>query len=289
MSAMNRKMKSATFIKNFESVFKCPICNSAMHVVDLKSLVCEKMHTFDFAKQGYVNLMTKQLNTKYGKDLFDARRSLLSETDFFTPLIKGIIEIINREEKHQLNILDTGCGEGSHLDAICKQVGVGLGAGIDIAKEGILIAAKNYSDKIWAVADLANIPFKDHQYDIILNILSPANNKEFNRLLKDDGLVIKVVPGEGYLKELREAYFAEPKKQAYSNRETVERFTESFALVSRTSISYTTVLDHESIQSFVNMTPLTWSAEDARVAAFLKKQSAEITVDLEVLVGRKIV
>lgn len=296
MPKMNKKITSATYVSRFESLFKCPICNSLMHVAALKSLVCENNHTFDFTKQGYVNLMTKQLKTKYDKDLFEERRNLMAENGFFSPLIKTIADVINGEilkERDQLSVLDTGCGEGSHLAAICEQVAMAgnkpvMGAGIDIAKDGILIAAKHNSSKIWAVADLANIPFRDHQFDVILNILSPSNYKEFNRLLRDDGLVIKVVPGGAYLKELRAAYFTEPEKQAYSNVETVEHFRESFEFVARTNVNYTKLLDHESIQSLVKMTPLSWTADETRVTAFLERDSADITVDLDVLIGRKL-
>lgn len=297
MSKMNKKVKSATYVSNFESVFKCPVCSASMHVAALESLVCEKNHTFDFTKQGYINLMIKQSKTKYGKDLFTERHSLIAEKGFFKPLMAAITDIINTQKKQgneQLSLLDTGCGEGSHLADICERISIGedssvMGAGIDIAKEGILSAAKHYSNMIWAVADLAHIPFKDQQFDVILNILSPSNYTEFNRLLKKDGLVVKVVPRSGYLKELREAFFAEPEKQNYSNAETVARFREYFEIVASSRVFYRQTLDRSSIQSLVKMTPLAWSASEARVASFLAKETAEITVDLEVLVGREMV
>ncbi|MEH6944579.1 SAM-dependent methyltransferase, partial [Bacillus sp. JJ722] len=78
------------------------------------------------------------------------------------------------------------------------------------------------------IQDLANTPFKAQQFDVILNILSPSNYAEFNRLLKDDGLVIKVVPRADYLIELREALFDPSSKQSYSNAETVELFHANF-------------------------------------------------------------
>jgi 23S rRNA (guanine745-N1)-methyltransferase len=294
---MNKQMKSATFVSTLESMFSCPICGSSMHVEALKSLVCANNHTFDFAKQGYINLMVKQSKTKYDVQLFEERHHLIAGKGFFKPLIEAITDIVhqrNGQGSGTLSLLDAGCGEGSHLSAICDRISNGMdrpvmGAGIDIAKEGIHSAAKHYSDRIWSVADLAQIPFKDHQFDVILNILSPSNYTEFSRLLNKDGLVVKVVPNSGYLKELREAFFIDPKKQSYSNAETVARFREYFEIVDRTRVFYTQTLDHTSIQSLVHMTPLAWSATEASMASFLAKETAEITVDLEILVGREIV
>jgi 23S rRNA (guanine745-N1)-methyltransferase len=291
----NKRIKSANFASNYNAIFACPICHSSMRVLESKSLICSNHHTFDFAKQGYINFTSHSVKTKYGKELFEARRKLITEGAFYNPLIQKIAKIINEhvvETNETISILDTGCGEGSHLSNICgivrsdffKSV---VGVGIDISKEGIMVASKNYSDKIWAVADLANTPFKNKQFDVILNILSPSNYAEFNRLLKSDGLVIKIVPQRGYLKELREYLFPKPEKQKYSNEEIVERFNESFQFVDSLRLSYMMILNKSVIEWLVLMTPLTWTATKERVKSFLNKDSTQITVDLEILIGKK--
>ncbi|WP_335490668.1 putative RNA methyltransferase [Bacillus sp. JJ1773] len=291
---MNKRLKSAEYISNFESIFKCPICHSTMMVFEFKSLICSNNHTFDFTKQGYINLTTHQVKTKYSKDLFEARRKLIIEDGFFKPLSQAIAEIINKHtiKKGEISLIDMGCGEGSHLSSICDIVSSEYnktikGVGIDLSKEGILVAAKNYTNKIWAVADLANTPFKDKQFDVILNILSPSNYAEFNRLTKADGLVVKVVPQCGYLKEFREVIFDEPKKQSYTNVNTVERFNMNFKLVDSSRLCYTVTLNNPSIQTLVQMTPLSWAATESQAKLFLEANSAQITVDLEILIGKK--
>jgi 23S rRNA (guanine745-N1)-methyltransferase len=291
----NKRVKSADYVSNYEAIFSCPICQATMKVLESKSLICSNQHTFDFAKHGYINFTTHPVKTKYGKELFEARRKLIIEGSFYKPLSHAIAKIINehvRKEKETISILDTGCGEGSHLSNICNNVSSDLfnsvvGVGIDISKEGIKVASKNHFDKIWAVADLSNTPFKNKQFDVILNILSPSNYAEFNRLLKTDGLVIKIVPQSGYLKELREYLFPKTEKQNYSNAETVDRFNESFQFVDFLRINYTMTLSKSLNQWLVQMTPLTWTATKERVKSFLNKETAEITVDLEILIGKK--
>lgn len=289
---MTNRIKSAQYVSGMDSIFKCPICDSSMSVFQSQSLVCANKHTYDFSKQGYINMLSHPIKTKYGNDLFEARRKLIAEGHFFEPLSSAIAQII-KEQKNQAFILDTGCGEGSHLSSICDSVSAKLGkpvtgVGIDISKEGILAAAKNYTDKVWLVADLAKMPFQEEQFDIILNILSPSNYAEFNRLLKEDGLVIKVVPQTDYLKELREVVYDEPERQAYSNADTVDLFKANFEIVNSSRINYTMRLDNPFIHSLVRMTPLTWTTSEEKLKAFLTMDSAEITVDLEILIGKKL-
>src|SRR5690625_1086848 len=69
----NKLTRSALYIREHAAVFCCPICSSSMEVRELKSLSCSNQHTFDFAKQGYLNLMTQHTQTNYDKELFDAR------------------------------------------------------------------------------------------------------------------------------------------------------------------------------------------------------------------------
>jgi 23S rRNA (guanine745-N1)-methyltransferase len=290
----NKLIKSTKYVSDFENIFACPICKSSMKVVKFKSLICSNHHTFDFAKQGYVNLTTRPVNTNYSKELFEARKKLITKAAFYNPLSHAIAKIIDAhfvKTKETISILDTGCGEGSQLSNIHDIVSSDfsknvVGVGIDLSKEGIIVASKNYANKIWAVADLANTPFKNNQFDVILNILSPSNYAEFNRLLKPDCLVIKVVPQSGYLKELREHLYQETEKQNYSNLETVERFNENFQFVESFRLNYTTNLNKSSIEWLIQMTPLTWSTTEERIKSFLNKDSAQITVDLDILIGK---
>jgi len=294
LSKVTKKEKSARYVRQFESMFACPICQSSMKVFELKSLICSNKHAFDFTKQGYVNLLTHPPKTKYSKNLFEARKTIIADDGLFDPLTETIVEFLqaNRQE-NPVSILDTGCGEGSHLVNICDRVRASgnktVGAGIDIAKEGIFTAAKNYPQMIWAVADLANTPFRDKQFDVILNILSPSNYTEFNRLLKPDGYVMKVVPQSGYLQELRQAFFSETDKQSYSNAETVARFEKNFQMVDRLRVQYTKKLDQLTMSSLMEMTPLTWTIPEEKIQSFIENNTNKITIDLEILIGRRLV
>lgn len=291
---MNKLTHSALYMTQHETIFKCPICNSSMEVQNLKSLVCSNKHSFDLAKQGYLNLMTHPIKTNYDRSLFEARRKVIAESNFFTPLSTEITKIINKHtaSKNELSLIDMGSGEGSHLYNLANKLQADFGktitgVGIDISKEGILEAAKNYENHMWIVADLAKTPFTDSMSDVMLNILSPSNYEEFNRLLKDDGIIIKVVPREGYLKELRHYFYGDSEQKNYSNEKVIELFKDKFELVDQSIINYTSDLDASALQALVKMTPLTWGVEDSIVVRFLESDIRNITVDLDIMIGRK--
>src|SRR5699024_11693493 len=92
----------------------------------------------------------------------------------------------------------------------------------DISKEGINLTAATYEDIFFLVTDLAHSPFSAEFFETILTILSPSNYPEFKRILKPGGLLIKVVPGADYLKELRA--LGERENNVYSNQDVVDKF-----------------------------------------------------------------
>ena len=56
-------------------------------------------------------------------------------------------------------IIDAGCGEGSHLSTILSKLNRNVtGVGIDLAKEGILAAAKDHPGNIWSCCRPCQLP-----------------------------------------------------------------------------------------------------------------------------------
>ncbi|MGG4552232.1 putative RNA methyltransferase [Paenibacillus humicus] len=190
-------------------------------------------------------------------------------------------------------ILDAGCGEGSHLSALVRHLAGTSGcklvaAGIDISKAGIQLAAKANPGMLWGVADLAKCPFANGSFGIILNILSPANYSEFHRMLADDGLVIKVIPGTEYLQEIRRALHSETARRTYSNDRTIELFRRHFELVDMQQVKYELLIEQKDLADLLQMTPLAWQAgeEQLRLMQAMNKQPV-ITFDFVILIGRK--
>nr|WP_277345844.1 methyltransferase domain-containing protein [Paenibacillus sp. HB172176] len=262
-------------------------------MIQSKSLICSNRHCFDLAKQGYVNLLPRVNKTKYDKPLFEYRR-LICNNGFFDPLTTRISEIIrgHLHDDGPTRLLDAGCGEGSHLTKIQQNLspcatGSLLAVGIDIAKEGIIAAATEYSNAIWCVADLAKCPFADQQFHFILNILSPANYSEFRRLMLDEGMVIKVVPERDHLIEIRDRVYEGFAKEAYSNANIRNQFKEHFTIMNVDHVRYQVNVNERLIGPLLGMTPLTWRLTAEGLLSMHSRDLRKVTMDFMILVGMK--
>ena len=119
----------------------CPLCETSnttelLHPsADQRSLVCPQNHTFDIAKQGYVNLLPvqqkKSLTPGDNKEMVLARKKFL-RLGYYQPLVDALAEnctqhlrathLRTSQTEAAPVILDAGCGVGyytaQHKNAI---------------------------------------------------------------------------------------------------------------------------------------------------------------------------
>lgn len=241
------------------------------------------------SKKGYINLIKNNNKTIYDKDLFEAR-SKIYDQKVYEILSEEIINIVDKYTTgEKINyVLDAGCGEGYYLNQLyldekinkkCRLIG------IDIAREGVALATRFENRVFWSVSDLSNLPFDDNKIDVILDILSPSNYREFARVLNKKGIIIKVIPEENYLQEIRNQIAAYIKKDKYSNKNIVDVFESNLDIVYEKRITYK-VKDF-NLEDFIKMTPLTSSLTQNQIDELVKSGINSITIDLKVVVGRE--
>ncbi len=94
--------------------FICPVCGSAFERKE-KTLRCAQGHSFDIAKQGYVNLLPtgRIAGHEHGdnKEMIRARRDFLS-SGYYAPLARRLSELFDEALPDNGCILDCGCGGG---------------------------------------------------------------------------------------------------------------------------------------------------------------------------------
>lgn len=271
---MKKIEKAQAFLRENLHVFECPICDSPFQEVTDFQLSCFENHHFDLSKKGTLHFLMKPVQSDYTREMLLARQRI-AQSGFWHPLLNELIQLV---DKPLGTHLDVGCGEGAHSDYLKKNCLTGPTLAFDISKEGVNLGAATYPDIFFLVADLAQSPFSENAFDTVLNILSPSNYLEFKRILKPGGQVIKVVPGEHYLKELRA--FQPGERQPYSNKDVVDKFAEHYPNYTEKKVHYTFELPKERVGDFMLMTPLGWHIEQTAQA---KAQLKNITVDLLIL------
>ncbi|HFI0105823.1 TPA: putative RNA methyltransferase [Streptococcus suis] len=265
---------------NSDQFFACPYCGQALGL-DLNSLRCPNRHTFDIAKQGYVNLAPQvKQSANYHKSSFENRQAFL-EAGYYDHLYEALEGKI--AELGLRSVLDIGCGEGFYSRKLAEKMDLDILA-FDISKDSILLAAKTDRTKSvkWFVGDLTKLPIQDKTVDGILDIFSPANYQEFARVLKAGGAILKLVPGPNHLKELRHLAKDQLRKEAYDNQDIVDHFRSYVGQVEEVLVSRTLPITAAHAQVLADMTPLFFQVDQSKLDL---SQLTEITVEGVLLVG----
>ena len=280
---MNTNLKPK--LQRFASAtaFACPICQENLTLVE-GSLKCNNRHSFDLAKFGYVNLAPQiKQSANYDKENFQNRQQIL-EAGFYQAILDAISDLLASSENTE-TILDIGCGEGFYSRKLQENHPDKTFYAFDISKDSVQIAAKSEPNWAvnWFVGDLARLPIKDASMDILLDIFSPANYGEFRRVLSKDGILIKVIPTENHLKEIRQKAQDQLTKMDYSNQDIKNHFQEHFTILSSQTASLTKTITADQLQALLSMTPLLFHVDQTKIDW---SQVTEITIEAEILVGK---
>lgn len=283
---MKKITRGKLFLEENHALFQCPVCQSDFVGVEGQSLCCTQGHRFDIAKKGNLYFLAGASKNEYDKEMLQSRYRI-AQAGLFNGILNAIMpELLDHQESDA--ILDVGCGEGSQLAFLTDHGVKGRKIGFDISKDAVQLAATHFDQAFWCVADLAKSPFATAKYRTILNIFSPSNYQEFKRLLVADGQLIKVVPAENYLGELRQLlYQDQSNKQSYSNEEVVNKFKEHFPKMTLKQVTYSFDLKESDFQDLLEMTPLQWGATKEAVEQAKMQPLKSITVDVVLLIGKK--
>ena len=278
-------LKKIDFARNFlethQEQFLCPVCKQPFQLQEY-SLICAQNHRFDLSKKGTLYFLSHSIQTEYNKKML-LHRGRLIQSGMYQPLLEKIIAAMDLTG----STLDVGCGEGSFLAELSQLGLAGSKYGFDISKEGIYLASNQPIEAFWSVADLTNLPFANQSMNTILNIFSPSHYQEFQRVLKQDGTVIKVIPEADYLKELRAAFYPEDKtKQTYSNEKVLAKFSKEMAVLSDERVTFTYAIPKEYRLDLLEMSPLEWGVADQVKEALQENPLSEITIDVRMLKGK---
>ena len=268
------------------SFFICPVCNSFLLEQESK-FCCENNHCFDKSKQGYVNLLMSQQSSlkRHGDDklMVKSRRDFLDK-GYYSRLCDEICSVINMFKTKDSVLFDIGCGEGYYTTKVKSNCDLNTVFGIDISKNALQYAAKLDKSIKYAVASAFLLPFASKSADIILNIFAPCAYEEFDRVLKDDGFLIKAVPLSEHLWELKKSIYNEP----YKNKPEIKN-DELFVLTDSKELKYNiTLKSSEDIYNLFTMTPYYYKTSKESIDKLLSLNSLKTPISFVLLVYKKV-
>lgn len=235
---------------------RCPTCKD---VVRREGVVlrCPLRHSFDVARQGYVNLKPpKSRATGDEPPMLDARARFLA-AGHFAPLRDALAERAALAVPHTVPgcVVDAGAGTGWYLAAVLDRMPDRVGVALDIA-QGALRRAAGVHERAAAVGcDVwSRVPLGDGVAAALTVVFSPRNPEEFARVLHRQGRLVVVTPTERHLVEAREALGlldVEEDKTARLEESLAGRFSRQSAEV----VEFTMALPHEDALALASMGP----------------------------------
>ena len=157
------------------NLLRCPVCGRTL-ALENRVLRCENRHSFDLAKEGYVNLLPGH---KAGDARGDSKDAARFRRDF---LNRGYYAVL-RERLFALlsgcsgTLLDVCCGEGYYTARLADIPGLTV-YGFDLSREMVRLAAKR-GGAFCFVANLSHIPVSDAGFDFATLLFAPFRRRSW--------------------------------------------------------------------------------------------------------------
>ena len=229
----------------------CPICAAPLRQTD-KTFRCEAGHSFDMARQGYVNLLPVQnkrsLNPGDTREQVLSRRAFL-EAGFYAPIAEALCSAA-KELGCAGPILDVGCGEGWYSAQLADTLDAPL-VGLDISKEAVRCAAAKYKNAQWICGSAARLPVASSSVGLITSLFALTIPEEFKRVLRSDGYYFQVLAQEDHLLGLKSIIYP---KLLHKEKNTTPDLP-GFTLVRQIPIRFTFTVEGQQVQNLLSMTP----------------------------------
>ena len=274
------KNKYEIFISNIfnNNILMCLICKNSLTILN-HELICTNNHVFTISKKGtlfLVNSSNFKNSLIYNTTLFKNRRQFINK-NYYNLVYDEIAKFINSMSKNNINILDLGSGEGTHMHKILERVNKNWNLiSIDYSRDAINLATDYTENNICIIGDINNLPLIDKSIDVVVDFLSPFNNEEVKRVLKDNGIIIKITPGNKYLNELRHVL----KFEDYTKKEEIKlNFMKYFDIINEKEISKKYSITEEDTNNLLMMSPLKKQFKNQKI------HIDEITIDNVIYVG----
>jgi 23S rRNA (guanine745-N1)-methyltransferase len=262
---------------------RCPVCGHPLRPAPA-ALGCAAGHTFDLARQGFVDLTAGRLaHAGDTADMISAREALLG-AGHFRVLTDALVAAVG--ERPTGLVIDAGAGTGQHVAGLLDARPGDLGLAVDVSKPALRRAARAHQ-RLGAVrADVwRSLPVLDRAAGVVLDVFAPRSGREFHRVLRRDGALVVATPAPEHLRELvdpLDLIRVDPAK-AQRLAATLEPF---FTRIDERRYRWELRLSAVEAGTAVLMGPSARHTDPDRLTALLDGLSAPVTVTAAVDVSR---
>lgn len=269
----------------------CPVCKikkiDEEILEDRGSFVnCKNNHSFDRAKEGYLNLaLSSKDKSGDNKEMVLSRKNFLNK-GYFDILAEKLFEVI--KEYNIQNLTDACCGEGYFTNKITellkKESRYPEISGFDLSKTAILQASKQYKNILFFVANISHIPIQSASVQCLMHLFAPINEEEFYRILTSDGIFVHVFPAKHHLWQLKELLYDVP----YENDEN-GNIPPTFKKLEELKVHSVIKIDNnEDINRLFMMTPYSFHTPEEGKARIKNTNYIETDIEFIINVCKKI-
>ncbi|MCW6009092.1 23S rRNA methyltransferase [Micromonospora sp. CPCC 205371] len=237
-------------------LLRCPLCRESM-TASAGALRCARGHSFDRARQGYVNLATGRApHSGDTAEMVAARAEFLAagHYDFITT---ALCEAARKAYPGGL-IVDAGAGTGHHLAAVLDALPTAHGLALDASKPALRRAARSHPRAGAALCDTSGgrPPPADGAAGLVPDVSAPRNGAVSRRVLRPGAALLVVTPETDHLAELVSRLGllrVDPDKA-----ERVAASLDGFALAGEATLRRTLTLSDAEARTLVAMGPSAW-------------------------------
>lgn len=271
----------------------CPHCGEGL-VTGAGTLGCGRGHTFDVARQGYVNLLTGRGSRVPGDsaEMVAARAAFLEE-GHFAPIAEAVtaagVHELARQPPSRCAV-DLGAGTGYYLNHLASRLRKPYGlVAVDLSKHAMRRAARSYPRLAAVVADTRRgVPVATGSAGLVLDAFAPRDPGEIDRILAPDGGVVVVVPRAEHLRELVDALGLLAVDPAKRER-MAAKLGPVLDVVAEDEVSFTATLRHGAVRSLARMGPSARHQRPADTEERLRRlpDPMRVSVSVSVLTYRR--
>ncbi len=251
-------------------LFTCPLCMLPLVRVG-GSLKCADKHSFDLAREGYVNLLAAQHRGSKSPgdnpEMIAARRQFL-DAGYYLPLAQALVSQVQPETS---SIADLGCGDGYFTAALMERCSAVYG--IDVSRAAIKAACRRSQALNLAVASSARLPFGTNSFAAAAILMAPLG-RDTARVIRPGGRLYRVSAGADHLRQLKALMYPEVRPHQRAALDLP-----GFQLQTSKRVGFELAVTGSSVQHLIAMTPMRYRVDARRMDAARRITQLDVSAD----------